>query len=758
MKAHQKYLVFFTGLAFAGSLWSAHIWGADRSKLFYLNCYLSSALFTLPAYFQLLRSKASPFSWKFGAVWVFLLFMITPSLLQTDQLRYLWDGLQSFLGRNPYALSPQEAISSTQNSPPWVSSINHPELHTIYPPLSQAAFVLSEVLRRFFFADVPNWSFLTWPSHFYWPFELGWRFVLGITSACAVVLLRSKRWDLLFFHPLFYATGFANVHVDVLLIPFLVALFTTLKSTSWSHVGSASAGILVRWTPLMYLPLLWIKRTKRLGAATTLQSALFTLALVFLGIAFFYKGAQGHFFSSTKVYGEQWYFFGYLHRFLADLFFYIPALSSNVIQNAKMVCAGIFCLALLHSAIQLYRNKISLRASAVLVTIASLVTSPTLHPWYLLAVLVVGLPYLRVLPSLWIWPSLGLASYSYYYTQSDVSLVRYPVYAIVTLFLFRDLKRLLVGNKHLLLRNKRLLLRNKHHIPVSFQEMPPPPALEIVVPIHQEAQWLVSHFHKQWEELLQIASEQSLSITWHLCVWGDSQSETHSSAARVLVKWQNDFQNHSNLQFCLHTGGTGQPSVVASAQLGVSKLPPNHVLFLCPVDCVPSKKGFQELLQCVSAQTPFQWAIFPKRYMQPYNPNCEVSAQNASTHKVTSKGIHIFSQSLPLHVSAFLQNRVFIPLLHTPCWTNGYSTTVQNFQIHFQRLGFLEDLHASKSLWKAFGPPHFFNNPFWVSPRRYLRASALTQMKRNVRIYLGFLQNRGTLKELRSLHEKGTVE
>lgn len=68
-----------------------------------------------------------------------LMFLFTPPQLSDDAYRYLWDGHTLLRGGNPYAAAPANVTP-----PPGLASvhsrINHPEYVTIYPPAAQLIF------------------------------------------------------------------------------------------------------------------------------------------------------------------------------------------------------------------------------------------------------------------------------------------------------------------------------------------------------------------------------------------------------------------------------------------------------------------------------------------------------------------------------------------------------------------------------------------------------------------------------------------
>src|SRR5690606_4196114 len=98
----------------------------------------------------------------------------------------------------------------------WAKDINHPYLHTIYPPLAEALFFFGSLVNPFFLADFA-------PS-FAWQVTFGWKIIVAIGVALTIHLLRHRRWDLVAAHPLYLATFVGNGHID----GFLVLAFAAL--------------------------------------------------------------------------------------------------------------------------------------------------------------------------------------------------------------------------------------------------------------------------------------------------------------------------------------------------------------------------------------------------------------------------------------------------------------------------------------------------------------------------------------------------
>lgn len=72
----------------------------------------------------------------------------TPTL-EDDYQRYLWDGWRTVQGGSPYDRAPQEFFARPETRPPSIETalneINHPDLTTIYAPVTQLLFAAAAV-------------------------------------------------------------------------------------------------------------------------------------------------------------------------------------------------------------------------------------------------------------------------------------------------------------------------------------------------------------------------------------------------------------------------------------------------------------------------------------------------------------------------------------------------------------------------------------------------------------------------------------
>ncbi|MEL6416377.1 MAG: hypothetical protein AAFQ15_15695, partial [Pseudomonadota bacterium] len=180
------------------------------------------------------------------------MFFSTP-VLEDDSYRYLWDGAVTAQAIDPYKFAPSDAVAlplfnldESTSKPGDIAAletlaaensdvherINYPYVATIYPPLTQAAFTI---------------------AHWITPFDLmGWRLVLLIVDVLAFVLLvkalqaygRSASWSALYWwNPIVILQGFGAGHMDLLIVPFLLAalLFAKQSRPTWATLSLAGA-------------------------------------------------------------------------------------------------------------------------------------------------------------------------------------------------------------------------------------------------------------------------------------------------------------------------------------------------------------------------------------------------------------------------------------------------------------------------------------------------------------------------------------
>jgi hypothetical protein len=310
------------------------------------------------------------------ALSVRLLFITRMPELSDDIFRYLWDGFQVRLGHNPYA-HPPAAMHAQEEHMAWIHArINHPELVTIYPPAAQLIFALGS-------------KSLLWMKGLFILFDLG---------SCVLILLLLQRlgrhpaWLCLYaWHPLAVLESSASGHVDVAAVFFiLLAIYFTIgpapeNSGLGFGLGAGAAlalAIMTKIFPLIFAPLLLIQLPYRARAPFLLASGMVCIAAC---IPFWPDLRNG--IATLNLYAQHWEFSGFAFRFLREW--------TESGENARLLLGGAFCLIFAWHWFRLYlasgkssdKNTQIFVHACVSVTLAFLLLTPTLHPWYALYLL-----------------------------------------------------------------------------------------------------------------------------------------------------------------------------------------------------------------------------------------------------------------------------------------------------------------------------------------------------------------------------------
>jgi len=207
----------------------------------------------------------------FGAL-IRLAWIAAPPVLDTDHLRYLWDGALSAHGVSPWGAAPATGVPASLGAEGAALAAILPfaDLRTIYPATAQAAFLAAHLIAP--------WSLL------------GLRVVMlaaegfGLVAARALARragLPASRALLWWCCPLVPVLVVNAVHVDALLPPLL---FAALAATLAGR-GGASGALLglaagVKVWPVLVAPLVWRALPDAARARFLLAAGLVTAAVL----------------------------------------------------------------------------------------------------------------------------------------------------------------------------------------------------------------------------------------------------------------------------------------------------------------------------------------------------------------------------------------------------------------------------------------------------------------------------------------------
>ncbi len=347
-----------------------------------------------------------------------LSFLATQPVGSDDVYRYQWDGRVQSAGINPYRYAPNDSSLASLHSPNLPSKVNHPDLKTVYFPLSEWIFYTAYRM-----SGEQMW---------------GIRFFIEIAELLTVVglflLLKElalPAWRVLIYaaNPLAILQFSIDTHVDALGFPFIVfALYCYLRKRTIVALLLLGCSLLIKPTMLILLPILFLDQQ---GVRNKLQTLLLPLGIVFAAFLPYAIGTNP--FEALSSFTQRWYFNGALFNLL------LPLLSDN--ETTRIVCLAVFVVLFL---LLLARRK-GLIESAVLGLMLLILCSPVAHVWYI-GWLVALLPVVPISSGLMLaatasLPSITFMVYQLHGSWKDNPIVLIVEYVPVLFLLSYDLRK-----------------------------------------------------------------------------------------------------------------------------------------------------------------------------------------------------------------------------------------------------------------------------------------------------------------------------
>jgi alpha-1,6-mannosyltransferase len=312
-----------------------------------------------------------------AALWHFL-FLWTPSGLDDDIHRYVWDGRVQRLGYNPYLLVPSDRTLDGLHTIE-TRTLNNPEVPSPYPPGAQLFFRAVTAIHESTFALKVAF--------------------LACDIAIALVLLdilrrsgHGEHWVLAYaWHPLLATEVAGSGHIDVVGVLLLVVSAAGLLRR-WRTVAATALAlaVAVKFLPIVLLPLYWKRIRLR-------DAALAATVLALLYVPFIDHGRIP---------------FGSISTYLQRFRFNDPIFATLERVTTPQIAAGLAVLVGFLTAIWMRRKSAECPDAFAWPMAASLLCAPVVYPWYLLWLLpflrsAVTLPILiwtlSILPTYYVW-------------------------------------------------------------------------------------------------------------------------------------------------------------------------------------------------------------------------------------------------------------------------------------------------------------------------------------------------------------------
>jgi hypothetical protein len=324
----------------------------------YTAAFIASSAFFLAAAYWLMKKEMPEkivFAFLGLAFLLRLSFLWTQPIGSDDLYRYWWDGKVQASSVNPYAYAPNSPELKHLSTPEIPSRVNHPELKTLYFPLSEWIFYAAYSMS----------------GESVWGIKL----LLLISEVCAVIglmLLTGKlavprRFILLYaLCPMLVFEYAIDAHVDAFGLPLLIfALFFYFDKKKLLAMILLGLSLSIKPTALVLLPVFFFAEKEW---KSRIMIAL--VPLVTLGVQFAPYFISANPLEALTTFTKNWTFNGFVFNVLNSW------LQNN--QQSRLICSALLGVIVLLLAI----SKRDMLEKIYFAVLFLLLLSPVVHPWY----------------------------------------------------------------------------------------------------------------------------------------------------------------------------------------------------------------------------------------------------------------------------------------------------------------------------------------------------------------------------------------
>ncbi len=373
-------VVFLLALLLPGFL-------VDRTETFVL---LASYVLAFGAYLALWNSSDLRALLTVGLLARIGLFFCMP-MLSDDVYRFLWDGYLLKAGIHPFAELPgfylNQGISGLSQE--LFDSLNSQKYFTVYPPINQGIFWLSVVVSD-------NWLVSAGVIRV---------FLLAadvVTFYFIRKILRERGGNqnlafLFFLNPLVILEGVGNLHFEVMVCSFLaIGIHYFFQKKTVSAGAGFGMAIGTKLLPFIYLPYFFFEGVRSKKILMTVCIVLVAgLSMAPLLNATFIDGLR----SSLGLYFTNFEFNGSLFRIAREIS--VEATGYNKIKILGPIFSIVSATGIL--VVSFFGARRNRKVETILLSalMVYLAFSTTVHPWYILPLILFGILSGYVFPIIW---------------------------------------------------------------------------------------------------------------------------------------------------------------------------------------------------------------------------------------------------------------------------------------------------------------------------------------------------------------------
>lgn len=338
-----------------------------------------------------------------------LLFLFSIPELSPDFYRFIWDGLVLQQGINPYAFTPDQLMTKSEQLSFGLAPMLYEKMGALsaghysnYPPINQMGFWGSTLLvPNNIMAIVICFRLLIILADI-GTFKLGQKLLSSMG-------INPKRMGWYFLNPLIVIELTGNLHWEGVMLFFfaLGCWYFTIKKGGLSALFFALS-VLTKLIPLLLIPVYLraqsLRKSIRMGGIGI-------VTLLFFGLPFFFSIGMENYIQTLQLWFKNFEFNGSIYRFIRGLGYHIKGY--NIIRQWGAISPWIIAGMVLYISLWKEKHKASDRFTAMLFILSYYYfIASVVHPWYIVPLVFLALFTRYSYPLL--WSALVLVSYAAY--------------------------------------------------------------------------------------------------------------------------------------------------------------------------------------------------------------------------------------------------------------------------------------------------------------------------------------------------------
>jgi alpha-1,6-mannosyltransferase len=320
-----------------------------------------------------------------GLVARLLLFFSLPSL-SDDFYRFLWDGMLIREGVSPYSTIPELSSLTDPTFRELLPMLNSPAYYSVYPPLMQLQFFLATSISESMLAQVNTMRIFAVLADYASVYIL-YQFLGSDKKHLAAAF---------FLNPLLILESTGNLHSEGLLIAVLMVALFWLRRQKWIYAGGwIGLAVGIKLLPAMWIPFTAWRHRWRDALMIGLGILITGITLAPLLIDHQYEGLL----ASIELYRKKFEFNGSIYYLFREIGF--AQKGYNIIGTLGPALAKwSLALILIYSWLA-ERLKKPVPETFMLIWTIYLLLSSSVHPWYILPLIPLGLMGGYYFPIIW---------------------------------------------------------------------------------------------------------------------------------------------------------------------------------------------------------------------------------------------------------------------------------------------------------------------------------------------------------------------